>query len=124
MNAGMDSKMTSKEHDFPSTRSVPIFGRPRAFDTIVWGGLVAGVLDSIDADVAFGLNGMNPIQVLQFIASGLSVLLRSRADLQPRHWAPCSISSSRSLSPLSTTMLVASCLPFTSRRHHGGSYLV
>ncbi len=46
-------------------------GKPRAFETIVWGGLVAGVLDSIDAVIAFGLNGMNPMQVLQYIASGL-----------------------------------------------------
>jgi uncharacterized membrane protein YagU involved in acid resistance len=46
-------------------------GRPRAFDTIVWGGLLAGVLDSVDAVVAFGLKGMNPIQVLQYVASGV-----------------------------------------------------
>lgn len=38
---------------------------------IVWGGLVAGVLDAIDGVVAFGLKGMSPIQVLQYIASGL-----------------------------------------------------
>lgn len=54
-----------------SAPSVSTFGTPRAFNTIVWGGLVAGVLDSVDAVVAFGLKGMNPIQVLQFIASGL-----------------------------------------------------
>ena len=44
---------------------------PRAFDTIVWGGLLAGTLDAVDGVVAFGLKGMNPIQVLQYIASGL-----------------------------------------------------
>jgi len=54
-----------------STQFVPTLAQPRALDTIVWGGLVAGVLDSVDAVVAFGLKGMNPIQVLQFIASGL-----------------------------------------------------
>jgi hypothetical protein len=43
---------------------------PRGYDTILWGGLTAGVLDSIDAVVAFGLMGMNPIQVLQYVASG------------------------------------------------------
>ena len=43
---------------------------PRGYDTILWGGLTAGVLDSIDAVVAFGLTGMNPIQVLQYVASG------------------------------------------------------
>ena len=45
--------------------------RPSPFQTIVWGGLTAGVLDSIDAVVAFGLKGTNPIQVLQYVASGL-----------------------------------------------------
>lgn len=38
---------------------------------ILWGGLVAGVLDAVDGVVAFGLKGLNPIQVLQYIASGL-----------------------------------------------------
>lgn len=46
-------------------------GRPRAFDTIIWGGLVAGVLDAVDGVVAFGFKGMSPIQVLQYIASGV-----------------------------------------------------
>src|SRR5690348_12670786 len=37
---------------------------------IFWGGLVAGVLDAVDGVVAFGTQGLNPIQVLQCIASG------------------------------------------------------
>ena len=41
------------------------------FKAILWGGLVAGVFDAIDGVVAFGLKGLNPIQVLQYIASGL-----------------------------------------------------
>src|SRR5215475_15541744 len=41
------------------------------FKAILLGGLVAGVLDAIDGVVAFGLKGLNPIQVLQYIASGL-----------------------------------------------------
>lgn len=45
--------------------------KPNAFDTIVLGGLSAGTLDAIDGVVAFGFKGMNPIQVLQYIASGL-----------------------------------------------------
>jgi len=32
---------------------------------IVWGGLIAGVLDAIDGVIAFGFKGLNPIQVLQ-----------------------------------------------------------
>jgi hypothetical protein len=41
---------------------------PRA---ILWGGLVAGALDATDGVVAYGFQGLNPIQVLQYIASGL-----------------------------------------------------
>jgi len=41
------------------------------FKAILSGGLVAGVFDAIDGVVAFGLKGLNPIQVLQYIASGL-----------------------------------------------------
>jgi len=33
------------------------FGRPRAFDTILYGGLVVGVLDALDATIFFGLRG-------------------------------------------------------------------
>lgn len=38
---------------------------------VLWGGFVAGILDAIDGVVAFGFMGMNPIQVLQYIASGV-----------------------------------------------------
>jgi len=44
---------------------------PKAFDTIVLGGLLAGTLDAVDGVIAFRFTGMNPIQVLQYIASGL-----------------------------------------------------
>lgn len=37
---------------------------------ILWGGLIAGVLDAVDGVIAFGTQGLNPIQVLQYIASG------------------------------------------------------
>ena len=36
-----------------------------------WATLVAGTLDAADCVVFFGLHGLNPIQVLQYIASGL-----------------------------------------------------
>jgi len=32
--------------------------------------VVAGILDAIDGVIAFGTQGLNPIQVLQYIASG------------------------------------------------------
>lgn len=53
-----------------ATPPFPALGKPQAFAVIVWGGLVAGLLDAADALVAFGLVGFNPIQVLQFISSG------------------------------------------------------
>src|ERR1700745_2328083 len=37
---------------------------------IFWGGLVAGTLDAIDGVIAYGTQGLNPVQVLQYIASG------------------------------------------------------
>ena len=48
-----------------------IITAPDAFNTIVWGGFAAGVLDATDAVAAYGILGMNPIQVLQYVASGL-----------------------------------------------------
>ncbi len=41
---------------------------PRA---IVYATVLAGALDATDGVVFFGLHGLNPIQVLQYIASGL-----------------------------------------------------
>jgi uncharacterized membrane protein YagU involved in acid resistance len=37
---------------------------------IFWGGLVAGTLDAVDSVIAYGTQGLNPIQVLQYIGSG------------------------------------------------------
>ena len=37
---------------------------------IFWGGLVAGILDAVDGVIAYGTQGLNPIQALQYIASG------------------------------------------------------
>jgi uncharacterized membrane protein YagU involved in acid resistance len=37
---------------------------------IAYGGVVSGVLDATDGVVAYGILGLNPIQVLQYIASG------------------------------------------------------
>src|SRR5712671_2049976 len=47
-------------------------GRPRAFDTIVYGGLVAGVLDISYAIIFSWLrSGVPPSRILQSVASGL-----------------------------------------------------
>jgi uncharacterized membrane protein YagU involved in acid resistance len=63
------TSMTTVQRAFPSiSDSLPV---PKAFPVIVWGGLVAGALDATDGVVAYGtILGLNPIQVLQFIASG------------------------------------------------------
>jgi uncharacterized membrane protein YagU involved in acid resistance len=37
---------------------------------ILWGGLIAGILDAVDGVIAFGTQGLSSIQVLQYIASG------------------------------------------------------
>ena len=51
---------------------VPSLRRPRAFDTIVYGGLTAGVMDISYAIIFFGIrNGAKPTRVLQSVASGL-----------------------------------------------------
>jgi len=38
---------------------------------ILWSTLVIGVLDATDGVVAYGFQGLNPVQVLQYIASGV-----------------------------------------------------
>jgi hypothetical protein len=49
----------------------PALGRPRAFDTILYGGLVAGVLDALDATIFNGLQGVGAARVWQYVASGV-----------------------------------------------------
>jgi hypothetical protein len=41
------------------------------FRSLVYATVLAGALDATDGVVFFGLHGLNPIQVLQYIASGL-----------------------------------------------------
>lgn len=49
----------------------PTTKTPDAFNTIILGGLVAGILDAVDAVIAYGILGQNPVQVLQYVASGI-----------------------------------------------------
>ena len=65
------------EHQFVEQSAVPVSMAANsgkrsvaAGYAILWGGLVAGVLDAVDGVIAFGTQGLNPIQVLQYIASG------------------------------------------------------
>ena len=55
-------------------------GRPRAFGTIVYGGLVAGALDISYAMIFFGIRiGAKPTRILQSVASGVLGREASRA---------------------------------------------
>ena len=56
-----------------STATIPLSLRSMTSgQAILWGGLLCGVLDAAYSVAAYGLHaGLNPIQVLQFIASGL-----------------------------------------------------
>lgn len=45
--------------------------RPRAFESILYGGLVIGVLDALDASIFNAVRGVSPVRVWQFVASGL-----------------------------------------------------
>jgi uncharacterized membrane protein YagU involved in acid resistance len=48
------------------------FDRPRAFDTILYGGLVVGILDMLFAFTFYGLIlGAKPLRIFQSVAAGL-----------------------------------------------------
>lgn len=46
-------------------------GKSKAYQAILWGGLLAGALDITAAFITNGLRGIGPIRILQSIASGL-----------------------------------------------------
>jgi hypothetical protein len=49
-----------------------ITGRPKAFETILVGGLIAGILDGLDAAIYYDLvSGVAPARLFRGIASGL-----------------------------------------------------
>src|ERR1044071_1860130 len=58
-----------------STRSVEealTSGRPRALDTILYGGLVVGILDGLFALIFYGLIlGVKTLRIFQSVAAGL-----------------------------------------------------
>src|SRR5882672_10855821 len=60
------------ENDFQSSGDQPAFARPRAFDTILYGGLVVGILDLLFAFTFYGLIlGAHPLRIFQSVAAGL-----------------------------------------------------
>ena len=54
-----------------SVVNTPVIGSTRAFETIVYGDLVVGVLDYFDATIFSWLRGGSPIRAFQFVASGV-----------------------------------------------------
>ena len=60
------------ENSFESSGAAPSFQRPRAFDTIVYGGLVVGIFDLLFAFTFYGLIlGAPPLRIFQSVAAGL-----------------------------------------------------
>jgi uncharacterized membrane protein YagU involved in acid resistance len=54
------------------SKAIAEFGRPKFLDTVLLGGLTAGVLDGMDAVLFYSLvDGVKPTVLFQFIASGL-----------------------------------------------------
>ncbi len=55
-----------------SAAEAATLGRPRAFETIVYGGLAIGILDGLFALIFYGLIlGVKPLRIFQSVASGL-----------------------------------------------------
>ena len=60
------------ENVFESSAEPTSFERPRAFDTILYGGLVVGILDMLFAFTFYGLIlGAPPLRIFQSVAAGL-----------------------------------------------------
>lgn len=65
-------------NDFEESREATSSGRPRAFETIAYGGLVVGIFDLTFAFTFYGLIlGVKPLRIFQTVAAG--VLGRSTA---------------------------------------------
>jgi hypothetical protein len=61
-----------KDHLIPRSDNRLIRERPRAFETIVYGGLIVGILDGLFAFIFYGLIlGVKPLRIFQSVASGL-----------------------------------------------------
>jgi hypothetical protein len=63
----MTDTLNKPDRNDPLTATDPL----TPLRALVYATLVAGALDATDGVVFFGLHGLNPIQVLQYIASGL-----------------------------------------------------
>ena len=60
------------ENVFDSSAEPPLLQQPHAFDTIVYGGLVVGILDMLFAFTFYSLIlGAQPLRIFQSVAAGL-----------------------------------------------------
>src|SRR5215210_3286789 len=60
------------DNTFTLSDDAPRLERPRAFDTILYGGLVVGIMDGLFALIFYGLIlGVKPLRIFQGVASGL-----------------------------------------------------
>jgi uncharacterized membrane protein YagU involved in acid resistance len=60
------------ENVLSDSSEIPSSNHPRAFDTIVYGGLVVGILDMLFAFTFYGvILGVKPLRIFQSVASGL-----------------------------------------------------
>jgi hypothetical protein len=61
-----------KETDLENSDGATSLGRPRAFNTIVYGGLLVGIFDMLFAFTFYGLIlGAKPLRIFQSVASGV-----------------------------------------------------
>lgn len=61
-----------RENDFGDSGEGTSFGRPRVLDTVIYGGLVVGILDLLFAFTFYGLiRGVPPLRIFQSVAAGL-----------------------------------------------------
>ena len=61
-----------EKNDFKGAIEESSFGRPRAFETILYGGLVVGVFDLLFAFTFYGLIlGVPPLRIFQSVAAGV-----------------------------------------------------
>jgi len=60
------------KNDFEGAVGGSSFGRPRAFETILYGGLVVGIFDLVFAFTFYGLIlGVPPLRIFQSVAAGV-----------------------------------------------------
>lgn len=67
-----DERLVMSDNALTHSDDASILARPRAFDTILYGGLVVGILDGLFALVFYGLIlSAKPMRIFQSVASGL-----------------------------------------------------